>query len=396
MWTNHKSSNSEHDVNEQGIRYHWGLLLCVFGLMLFGSVMVYSATTMFFDSAHHVKEPTGFMLRHFINILIGLVAMGICLKIPMSTWSRIGGWRAFWISVVLAILVLVPGIGVHVKGATRWIHFPLVPFNLQVSELIKVLCLFFAAQWVVLNQRRMHSFFKVFMPFVIFVFVVGGLLMIEPDLGATVVITAELMGVLFIGGLVYWIFGFVSAGVILLVVSIILATPWRLQRLLAYLDPWDPNYVLDIAYQLTHSLIAFGRGELFGVGVGNSIEKLYYLPEAHTDFILAVIAEETGFIGILIIMFLYYWLVRYCFEIGRQAIKLERHFSGLFAQGVGVWFGVQSIINIGVASGAFPTKGLTLPFVSYGGSAVLIGLATIGILLRIDRENKILMQGGRV
>ena len=176
----------------------------------------------------------------------------------------------------------------------------------------------------------------------------------------------------------------------------IYATPWRLGRFLAYLDPWSEEYVLGQAYQLSHSLIAFGRGELFGVGLGGSVEKLNYLPEAHTDFIMAVIAEETGFVGVILVLFLFYWLIRRAFEIGRQSIKLERAFQGLLAQGVGLWFGVQVIINVGVASGAFPTKGLTLPFVSFGGSALLSGLVAVALLLRVDKENKILMRGGQV
>ena len=180
------------------------------------------------------------------------------------------------------------------------------------------------------------------------------------------------------------------------VVWMIVDTPWRLGRFFAYLDPWAPEHVLDKAYQLSHSLIAFGRGELFGVGLGGSVEKLYYLPEAHTDFIMAVIAEETGFVGVCLVLFIYYWLIRHAFEIGRQAIKLERFFPGLLAQGIGVWFGVQVTINVGVASGLFPTKGLTLPFVSFGGSALLSGLVAIGLLLRVDKENRILMRGGQV
>ena len=192
------------------------------------------------------------------------------------------------------------------------------------------------------------------------------------------------------------IFLSVGAVVIGFVGFMIYMTPWRLSRVLAYLDPWSEEYVLGQSYQLSHSLIAFGRGELFGVGLGGSVEKLNYLPEAHTDFIMAVIAEEPGFAGVILVLFIFYWLIRRAFEIGRQAIKLERYFAGLLAEGVGLWYGVQVIINVGVASGALPTKGLTLPFVSFGGSALLSSMIAIGLLLRVDRENKILMRGGQV
>ena len=204
------------------------------------------------------------------------------------------------------------------------------------------------------------------------------------------------MGVLFLGGLSMNIFLSVGAVVIGFVGFMIYMTPWRLSRVLAYLDPWSEEYVLGQSYQLSHSLIAFGRGELFGVGLGGSVEKLNYLPEAHTDFIMAVIAEEMGFAGVILVLFIFYWLIRRAFEIGRQAIKLERYFAGLLAEGVGLWYGVQVIINVGVASGALPTKGLTLPFVSFGGSALLSSMIAIGLLLRVDRENKILMRGGQV
>ena len=267
---------------------------------------------------------------------------------------------------------------------------------IQASELVKVGALIFAAAFTVKRQEFMHSFSRGFAPIAIPMVVVAFLLMQQPDLGATAVVAAEIMGVLFLGGLSMNIFLSVGAVVIGFVGFMIYMTPWRLSRVLAYLDPWSEEYVLGQSYQLSHSLIAFGRGELFGVGLGGSVEKLNYLPEAHTDFIMAVIAEETGFAGVILVLFIFYWLIRRAFEIGRQAIKLERYFAGLLAEGVGLWYGVQVIINVGVASGALPTKGLTLPFVSFGGSALLSSMIAIGLLLRVDRENKILMRGGQV
>jgi len=289
---------------------------------------------------------------------------------------------------------LLPGVGKTVNGAKRWISLGVM--NLQVSEIMKVAALIMAAWFAVMRQEYMHSFQKGFIPMAFAMVAIAALIIQQPDLGAMVVIVAEIMGVLFLGGLSFKIFTFVISVVVGFVFWMIIDTPWRLGRIFAYWDPWAPEHVLDKAYQLSHSLIAFGRGELFGVGLGGSVEKLYYLPEAHTDFIMAVIAEETGFVGVCLVLFIYYWLIRHAFEIGRVSIKLERFFQGLLAQGIGVWFGVQVFINVGVASGLLPTKGLTLPFVSFGGSALLSGLIAIGLLLRVDKENRMLMRGGQV
>ena len=229
----------------------------------------------------------------------------------------------------------------------------------------------------------------------LYIGMVAMLLSLQPDLGATVVISAIVLGVVFLGGLSWRIiipFGVVIFAVI---VASIALSPWRTARVFAYLNPWDIENQLGKAYQLTHSLIAFGRGELFGVGLGASVEKMHYLPEAHTDFILAVIGEELGLVGFTFVLLLFYWLVRRSFEIGRQAVRLELVYSGLVAQGVGLWIGVQAIINIGVAIGVFPTKGLTLPLVSYGGSSIVVTLCALALLLRVDYENRLLMRGKR-
>ena len=363
----------------------WEVLLCVAALLAIGSVMVYSATTMFADNSRY-----GVDAGYFI---VGLFTCWIVTKIPMAFWQKYAVW-VFIIALILMAAVLIPGVGRSVNGARRWIGLGIM--NLQVSEVMKVAALIVAAWFTVKRQEFMHSFQKGFWPMALIMVIIVALIMQQPDLGATVVIVAEIMGLLFLGGLSLKIFFSVVVVVCGFVVWMIVDTPWRLGRFFAYLDPWAPEHVLDKAYQLSHSLIAFGRGELFGVGLGGSVEKLYYLPEAHTDFIMAVIAEETGFVGVCLVLFIYYWLIRHAFEIGRQAIKLERFFPGLLAQGIGVWFGVQVTINVGVASGLFPTKGLTLPFVSFGGSALLSGLVAIGLLLRVDKENRILMRGGQV
>lgn len=371
----------------------WETIFCVAALLAFGTVMVFSATSSSGAGDALAAANTGELKRHLASIGLAGAAALVVYRVPLSFWFRwsgiIGG-----LCIILLCIVFLPVVGKSVNGARRWIQ--IAGLSIQASELVKVGALIFAAAFTVKRQEFMHSFSRGFAPIAIPMVVVAFLLMQQPDLGATAVVAAEIMGVLFLGGLSMNIFLSVGAVVIGFVGIMIYMTPWRLSRVLAYLDPWSEEYVLGQSYQLSHSLIAFGRGELFGVGLGGSVEKLNYLPEAHTDFIMAVIAEETGFAGVILVLFIFYWLIRRAFEIGRQAIKLERYFAGLLAEGVGLWYGVQVIINVGVASGALPTKGLTLPFVSSGGSALLSSMIAIGLLLRVDRENKILMRGGQV
>lgn len=371
----------------------WETIFCVVALLAFGTVMVFSATSSSGAGDALAAANTGELKRHLASIGLAGAAALVVYRVPLSFWFRwsgiIGG-----LCIILLCIVFLPVVGKSVNGARRWIQ--IAGLSIQASELVKVGALIFAAAFTVKRQEFMHSFSRGFAPIAIPMVVVAFLLMQQPDLGATAVVAAEIMGVLFLGGLSMNIFLSVGAVVIGFVGFMIYMTPWRLSRVLAYLSPWSEEYVLGQSYQLSHSLIAFGRGELFGVGLGGSVEKLNYLPEAHTDFIMAVIAEETGFAGVILVLFIFYWLIRRAFEIGRQAIKLERYFAGLLAEGVGLWYGVQVIINVGVASGALPTKGLTLPFVSFGGSALLSSMIAIGLLLRVDRENKILMRGGQV
>lgn len=371
----------------------WETIFCVAALLAFGTVMVFSATSSSGAGDALAAANTGELKRHLASIGLAGAAALVVYRVPLSFWFRwsgiIGG-----LCIILLCIVFLPVVGKSVNGARRWIQ--IAGLSIQASELVKVGALIFAAAFTVKRQEFMHSFSRGFAPIAIPMVVVAFLLMQQPDLGATAVVAAEIMGVLFLGGLSMNIFLSVGAVVIGFVGFMIYMTPWRLSRVLAYLDPWSEEYVLGQSYQLSHSLIAFGRGELFGVGLGGSVEKLNYLPEAHTDFIMAVIAEETGFAGVILVLFIFYWLIRRAFEIGRQAIKLERYFAGLLAEGVGLWYGVQVIINVGVASGALPTKGLTLPFVSFGGSALLSSMIAIGLLLRVDRANKILMRGGQV
>ncbi len=368
------------------------LFLCLC-LLALGSLMVYSASISLADSPKYNTTQYHFLVRHLISIAVALFCAVIVYRIPMRVWNRAAPFLVA-VSVVLLFAVLLPVIGKSVNGSRRWIGLGFM--NLQVTEFVKFAALLGAAWFTVQRQEYMHSFTKGLMPMAIMMCLISGLISLQPDLGAIVVICAIAMGVLFLGGLNMRIFMVVLVAVVTVVALMIYDSPWRVQRVMAYLDPWSSEYALDKAYQLSHSLIAFGRGELFGVGLGASVEKLHYLPEAHTDFILALVGEELGFAGVVVLLTIYYLLVRRAFAIGRQAIKLDRVFSGLVAEGVGIWIGVQVIINAGVATGLFPTKGLTLPLMSFGGSSLLATIAAVALLLRVDCENRILMRGGRI
>ncbi len=370
------------------------LLWSVVVLLLFGLVMVYSASIALPDSSRFAAlRTTHHLTRHAFVLLIGLVAATVAFAISIQRWQKAAPWL-FVLGLLLLIAVLIPGIGKVVLGARRWISLGMI--NLQPSELMKLFVILYAADFAVRKQDQMHVFSKGFLPMAFAVGLVGGLLLLEPDLGAFMVIAAVAMGLLFLGGVSVKLFFGLSATMALLFVSIIWASPWRRERIFAYLDPFDEKNALGKGYQLSHSLIAFGRGEWFGVGLGGSVEKWHYLPEAHTDFLLAVIGEELGFVGVLTVIVLFFWIVRRCFEIGRQAIALDRHFAGLVAQGVGLWLGVQAFINMGVNLGLLPTKGLTLPLMSYGGSAILANCVALAIVLRVDWESRKMMRGGTV
>jgi len=374
--------------------YDQPLLWVVIGLLGLGLVMVYSASIAMPDSPKYAAYRSYYFLAHQVVFLCaGVVAAAVGFRTPVKVWERLAP-KLFVLTLVLLILVLIPHIGKGVNGARRWI--PLGITNMQPSEIMKLAVTIYAANYTVRKQQYMHSFGKGFLPMALAVGVVGALLLLEPDMGAFMVVAAIAMGVLFLGGVNGKLFG----GLVLTAVGtfslLVWASPWRRARIFAYLDPWQEQYAQGKAYQLTHSLIAFGRGEWFGVGLGGSVEKLNYLPEAHTDFILAVIGEELGFVGVLIVILLFYWIVRRAFEIGRQALALDRTFAGLVAKGLGIWIGVQAFINMGVNLGLLPTKGLTLPLVSYGGSGIVLNCVAIALLMRVDYENRVLMRGGKV
>jgi cell division protein FtsW len=376
------------------MEYDQPLVWVVLTLMLFGMVMVYSASIALPDSPKYANYTNShFLIRQAIFITAALCAGFVVFRLPIQLWQRAAPYL-FVGTMVLLVLVLIPEIGKGVNGAKRWLSFKV--FNLQPSELMKLFVVLYAADYTVRKQDVMHRFTKGFLPMSIAIGFIGALLLLEPDLGAFGVIVCIAMGILFLGGVNGIWFGGIGATLVGVFSLVIMLSPWRRERIFAYLNPWDEGTTLGKAYQLSHSLIAFGRGELFGVGLGGSVEKLHYLPEAHTDFLLAVIGEELGFVGVLVVVSLFYWLIKRSFEIGRQAIALDLTFSGLVAKGIGIWIGVQAFINMGVNLGLLPTKGLTLPLMSYGGSGVLINCVGLAILLRIDFENRVLMRGGRV
>ncbi|MBC7499452.1 MAG: putative lipid II flippase FtsW [Herminiimonas sp.] len=373
--------------------YDQPLVWVVLLLMLFGMVMVYSASISLPDSPKYASYRNAhFLTRQGIFIMASIVAAFIAYKVRIEQWQRAAPYL-FVITLVLLVLVLVPGVGKGVNGAKRWLSFKV--FNLQPSELMKLFVVLYAADYTVRKQQFMHKLTKGFLPMAAAVGCVGLLLLLEPDLGAFGVIVCIAMGILFLGGINGIWFGGICATLVGIFTMVILLSPWRRERIFAYLNPWTEENALGKAYQLSHSLIAFGRGEIFGVGLGGSVEKLHYLPEAHTDFLLAVIGEELGFVGVLVVVALFYWIIKRSFEIGRQAIAMDLTFAGLTAKGIGIWIGVQAFVNMGVNLGILPTKGLTLPLMSYGGSGVLINCVGLAILLRIDHENRMLARGGR-
>ena len=370
------------------------VLICVVvALLMFGLVMVYSASVAMPDNPKFARYAhTHFLTRHVLSLVVAFIAAVVAFQVPMATWEKVAPWL-FVLSLVLLMLVLVPFIGKGVNGARRWITLGFM--NFQPSELAKFAVLLYAADYMVRKMEVKERFFRAVMPMAIAVAIVGLLLLAEPDMGAFMVISVIAMGILFLGGVNARMFFVIATVVVVAFGLMVMLSEWRRERIFAYLDPWSEKYAMGKGYQLSHSLIAFGRGEVFGVGLGGSIEKLHWLPEAHTDFLMAVIGEEFGLIGVLVVIGLFMWVTRRIMHIGRQSIALDRLFAGLVAQGVGIWIGFQTFINIGVNLGALPTKGLTLPLMSYGGSAILMNLISLAVVLRIDYENRLLMRGGR-
>jgi cell division protein FtsW len=370
----------------------YALLWSVLMLLFAGLVMVYSASIAIAEAGRFTNhQPAYYLVRHGVFLCIGLVAAAVAFQIPLSLWQKYAPYL-FMAGVFMLALVLIPGVGKDVNGARRWLSFGFA--NLQPSELMKMFAVLYAADYTVRKINVMHDLKQAFAPLFGAMVIVGILLLKEPDFGAFVVIISIAMGILFLGGLKARLFVMLIVGLLFAFAVMIIVSPYRRDRVFGFMDPWADAY--GRGYQLSHSLIAFGRGELFGVGLGGSVEKLFYLPEAHTDFLLAVIAEEMGFFGVLAVIALFALIVQRAFAIGRQCVQLDRLYPALVAMGMGIWIGVQSFINMGVNMGLLPTKGLTLPLMSFGGSGILANCVALAILLRVDWENRQLMRGGKV
>ncbi len=364
----------------------WAALL----LVSLGLVMVYSSSIATAEAGRYSGNNSAYyLMRHSMFLMLALGAATTVFFVPVRLWQKAAPWF-FAVCIVLLVLVLIPGIGREVNGARRWLNLAGVA-SVQPSELMKLAVVLYAADYTVRKHAVLKNFRRGLLPMLAVMLVVAWLLLREPDFGALVVVTVSAFGVLFLGGMSARHFGallaMLGAGFVLLVLS----SPYRMQRILGFMDPWSDAY--GKGYQLSHALIAFGRGEWLGVGLGASIEKLHYLPEAHTDFLLAVIAEELGLLGVVAVIALFVWVVLRAFFIGRQAALRERHFPALVAQGIGIWIGFQALINMGVNMGLLPTKGLTLPLMSFGGSGLVVNCVALAILIRIDWENRQLARG---
>jgi cell division protein FtsW len=366
----------------------WSALI----LLLTGMVMVYSASIAIAEAGRFTgNHQAYYLVRHGVFLTVGLIAAGFAFQVPLSSWQQFAPWL-FVAGFVLLLLVLVPGVGRDVNGARRWLSLGFI--NLQPSELMKLFAAIYAADYTVRKMPHMHDLKKAFLPMAGAMVAVGVLLLKEPDFGAFVVIISIAIGILFLGGMRARLFAVLIVVLVAAFAILIIVSPYRRDRIFGFMDPWSDAY--GRGYQLSHALIAFGRGELFGVGLGASVEKLFYLPEAHTDFLLAVIAEELGFVGVVMVIALFALVIQRAFVIGRQAVALDRLYAALVAQGIGIWIGVQSFINMGVNTGLLPTKGLTLPLMSFGGSGIVANCVALAILLRVDWENRQLMRGAKL
>ena len=363
------------------------LAFCSISLIVIGFVAMSSASIEF--AAERYGNPFFHSYRYLFHLSLGLVAALLVYRIPMAFWQRTG-WFWLLVAFTLLIAVLVPGIGREVNGSRRWLS--LGPLTLQCSELAKVCVILYLAGYLVRRQDEIRDEWKGFIKPMAVLFVVTILLMLEPDFGATVVTLGTAFGMIFLAGVRLWQFCLVILAALAALVTLVVSEPYRMKRLTAYTDPWADQF--DTGYQLTQSLIAFGRGEWFGVGLGNSIQKLFYLPESHTDFVFAIYAEEFGFVGALVLIALFCTLVMRILQIGRSAEQQGQQFSGFVAYGIALMLSGQIFINIGVNTGLLPTKGLTLPFLSYGGSSLIVCCALLGMVFRINQEVQLVLAGG--
>jgi cell division protein FtsW len=375
--------------NAPGAEYDRSLAWAALLLAALGLVMVYSASIATAEAGRHTGNNAAYYLvRHGMVLGIALTAAIAVFLVPVRYWQKAAPWL-FLLGVAMLALVLLPGLGREVNGARRWFNLP--GASVQPSELVKLFAVLYAADYTVRKHAVLRNFKRGLLPMLGVMLIVSWLLLREPDFGALVVIAVTAFGILFLGGMSGRHFAALVAMLAAGATALIVFSPYRLQRIFGFMDPWSDPY--GKGYQLSHALIAFGRGEWLGVGLGASVEKLHYLPEAHTDFLLAVIGEELGLAGVAVVIGLFTWIVARAFVIGRAAALRERHFAALAAQGIGIWIGFQALINMGVNMGLLPTKGLTLPLMSFGGSGMLVNCVALAILLRIDWENRQLARG---
>ncbi|EKO3476492.1 cell division protein FtsW [Vibrio fluvialis] len=354
------------------------LVWIALGLMLIGLVMVTSAS--FPISSRLTDQPFHFMFRHTIFLMLALITSAVVLQVPLQRWMQ---YSSVLLAISFVLLIIVLLAGKSVNGASRWI--PLGLFNLQPAEVAKLSLFIFMSGYLVRKHDEVRqTFFGGFLKPIMVFGTLAVLLLGQPDLGTVIVMLVTLFGMLFIAGAKLSQFLALMVAGILAVVALIAAEPYRIRRVTSFLDPWEDPF--GSGYQLTQSLMAFGRGEWFGQGLGNSIQKLEYLPEAHTDFVFAVMAEELGFVGVTLVLMLIFSLVFKAILIGKKAFEHDQQFGGYLAFGIGIWFAFQTLVNVGAAAGMVPTKGLTLPLISYGGSSLIIMSVAVSILLRIDHE----------
>jgi cell division protein FtsW len=377
-----------HPVSKPISLYDKWLMGAVCGLLIIGLMMVASSSVMI--STKYFHQPFHFLIRQACYLFVGLMVALVVIRTDSSVWEK-ASMPMLIICLIMLLIVLIPGIGRSVNGSRRWLSFG--PIGIQVSEMAKLTMIFYLSGYLVRQKKAVSESILGFVKPMLILGVVSVLLLLEPDFGATVVISGTVMALLFLAGvkLRYYI------GLMVLVISALAAlavSPYRVARLTAFLDPWADQY--NSGYQLTQSLIAFGRGGWFGSGLGESIQKLLYLPEAHTDFLFAVLAEESGLVGILVVITLYSILVIRGLTIGYTAHEQQRFFASFTAYGLTFWLGLQAAINMGVNAGLLPTKGLTLPLLSYGGASMVINCVVIALLLRIDHENRWQSLGLRV
>lgn len=361
--------------------YDRQLVWLALSLMLIGLVMVTSAS--FPISYRLTAQPFYFMYRHALFLLLALFTATVILQVPIEKWLKYST-SLLVISVVLLSIVLIAGKSVN--GASRWI--PLGLFNLQPAEVAKLSLFIFMSGYLVRKQDAVReTFFDGFLKPIMVFALLAILLLAQPDLGTVVVMLVTLFGMLFIAGAKLSQFIALMVAGVLCVIGLIVIEPYRIRRVTSFLDPWEDPF--GSGYQLTQSLMAFGRGNWFGQGLGNSIQKLEYLPEAHTDFVFAVVGEELGFVGVFFILLLLMGLVLKAIYIGKKAFEENQQFGGYLAFGIGIWFSFQTLVNVGAAAGMVPTKGLTLPLISYGGSSLIVMSVAVSILLRVDFESRL-------